>query len=367
MAPVLSRLTLLGLILAGCATTLAGCVVAPPFTVTTVVPNVDRPWDVGWAGGTMVFTERPGRINAWVGGQKRVLHVPGDIVVVGESGMLGLAVDPQFSANRYVYTCHSSRAGPVPDNRVVRWTVNATFTAMSARADIVTGLPLNTASGIHSGCRLRFGPDGYLWVGTGDAATGTTPQSRSSLGGKVLRVTRTGAGAPGNLGAPFDSRIYNYGHRNIQGMAFRASDGLGVTTEHGPNTDDELNRLLPGNFGWDPQPGYNQSVPMTDRTRFPYAIPAGKSSGSPTVAPSGATFVSGSQWGSWNGKLVVALLKARALWVADVNAWGQVTDEGAALGNQGRLRSVTQGPDGNLYVTTDNGGGTDRILRLTPN
>ena len=238
---------------------------------------------------------------------------------------------------------------------------------MSAREDIVTGIPLNTASGIHSGCRLRFGPDGYLWVGTGDAAIGTTPQSRSSLGGKVLRVTRNGAGAPGNLGAPFDSRIYNYGHRNIQGMAFRASDGLGVTIEHGPNSDDELNRLLPGNFGWDPVPGYNQAVPMTDRTKFPSAIPAGKSSGSPTVAPSGATFVSGSQWGSWNGKLVVALLKQRALWVADVNAWGQVTDDGVALVNQGRLRSVTQGPDGNLYVTTDNGGGTDRILRLTPN
>ena len=367
MPPVLPRLTLLGLILAGCAASLAGCVVAPPFTVTTVVPNVDRPWNVGWAGGTMVFTERPGRISAWIGGQKRVLHVPGDIVVVGESGMLGLAVDPQFSANRYVYTCHSSKAGPVPDNRVVRWTVNAAFTAMSARADIVTSLPLNTGSGIHSGCRLRFGPDGYLWVGTGDAASGTVPQSRSSLGGKVLRVTRAGAGAPGNLGAPFDARIYNYGHRNIQGMAFRASDGLGVTIEHGPNLDDEVNRLLPGNFGWDPIPGYNQAVPMTDLTKFPSAIRAGKSSGSPTVAPSGATFVSGSQWGSWNGKLVVALLKQRALWVADLNAWGQVTDEGVALGNQGCLRSVTQGPDGNLYVTTDNGGGTDRILRLTPN
>jgi aldose sugar dehydrogenase len=365
--PVPTRLVAVLLLMAGGVAALTGCIAPPPYSVTTVVPNVDHPWDVGWAGGTMVFTERPGRISAWVGGQKRVLAAPGDVVLVGESGMLGLAVDPQFSSNRYVYTCESSSLGSAPDNRVVRWTVNADFTAMSARQDIVTGIPLNTSSGIHSGCRVRFGPDGYLWVGTGDAATGTAPQSRTSLGGKVLRVTRTGAAAPGNLPAPFDSRIYNYGHRNVQGLAFRASDGLGVSAEHGPDRDDELNRLVAGNFGWDPIPGYNQGVPMTDLTKFPTATRAAKSSGSPTVAPSGATFVSGSQWGVWNGKLIVALLKQQALWVANVNASGQVVDEGLAMGNQGRLRSVAQGPDGNLYVTTDNGGGTDRILRLTPN
>jgi aldose sugar dehydrogenase len=366
MRVVLRRL-LASLLVCACAVALAGCVVAPPYTVTTVVSNLERPWDVGWAGGNMVFTERPGRISALVAGQRRVLNAPSDIVAIGESGMLGLAVDPQFQTNRYVYTCQSSNLGPVPNNRVVRWTVNAGFTAMSARVDIVTGIPLNTSNGNHSGCRLRFGPDGYLWVGTGDAFTGSVPQSRTSLGGKVLRITRDGWPAPGNLGAPFDSRVYNYGHRNVQGMAFRASDGLGVTTEHGPDRDDELNRLVPGNFGWDPVPGYNQSVAMTDLTRFPSAIRALKPSGSPTVAPSGATFVSGSRWGAWNGKLVVALLKRRALWVADVNSSGQVLDEGLAMGNQGRLRSVAQGPDGNLYVTTDNGGGTDRILRLTPN
>jgi glucose/arabinose dehydrogenase len=306
------------LLAATCLAAIAGCVVPPSYTVTTVVSNLNHPWDVGWAGGTMLFTERPGTISAWVGGQKRVLAAPGDVVAIGESGMLGLAVDPQISSNRYVYTCESSNLGSVPDNRVVRWTVNAGFTGMSARQDIVTGIPLNTSSGNHSGCRVRFGPDGYLWVGTGDAATGTAPQSPTSLGGKVLRVTRTGAAAPGNLGAPFDSRIYNYGHRNVQGLAFRASDGLGVSAEHGPDRDDELNRLVRANFGWDPVPGYNQGVPMTDLSKFPSAVRAAKSSGTPTVAPSGATFVSGSQWGAWNGKLIVALLKRQALWVADI-------------------------------------------------
>ncbi len=364
---MLPRLTALVLLSAACVVGLAGCVVPPPFTVTTVVPNLNHPWDVGWANGTMLFTERAGTLSAWVGGQKRVLSDPADVVAIGESGMLGLAVDPQFSTNRYVYTCQSSNLGSVPDNRVVRWTVNANFTGMSARQDIVTGIPLNTSNGNHSGCRLRFGPDGYLWVGTGDAFTGAPPQSRTSLGGKVLRVTRTGTAAPGNLGAPFDSRVFNYGHRNIQGLAFRASDGLGVTTEHGPERDDELNRLVPGNFGWDPVPGYNQGTPMTDLTKFPSAVRAAWSSGTPTVAPSGATFVSGSQWGALNGKLVVAMLKRRVLWLFDVSSAGLVVDQGLALGDQGRLRSVAQGPDGNLYVSTDNGGGADRILRLTPN
>jgi glucose/arabinose dehydrogenase len=363
---MLSRLTPILLVAAACVMTLAGCVVAPPFSVSTVASGLNHPWDLGWANGTMVFTERGGTISALVGGQKRVLSAPADVLVRGESGMLGLAVDPQFSSNRYVYTCQSSTRGAVPDNRIVRWTVNATFTGMSARQDIVTDIPLNTLNGNHSGCRLRFGPDGYLWVGTGDAFTGTPPQSPTSLGGKVLRVTRAGAGAPGNLGPPFDPRVYNYGHRNIQGLAFRASDGLGVTTEHGPDRDDELNRIVPGNFGWDPVPGYDQAQPMTDFAKFPSAVGAIKSSGTPTVAPSGATFVSGSQWGAWNGKLVVALLKRGLLWVADIASSGQLIDEGVALSDQGRLRSVAQGPDGNLYVTTDNGSGTDRILRLAP-
>jgi glucose/arabinose dehydrogenase len=366
MPAVLPRLLGALLTAAACVAGLAGCVVAPRYSVTPVVSNLERPWDVGWAGGNMVFTERPGRINALVGGQRRVLAAPGDVVAIGESGMLGLAVDPQFATNRYIYTCQSSRLGPSPDNRVVRWTVNAGFTGMSARTDIVTGIPLNTVNGNHSGCRLRFGPDGNLWIGTGDAYYGAFPQSRTSLGGKVLRVNRNGAAVPGNLGGGFDSRVYSSGHRNIQGLAFRFTDWLGVTTEHGPDRNDEVNRLVRGNFGWDPVPGYNQGTPMTDLAKFPSAVRAMWSSGIPTVAPSGATFVYGSRWGTWNNKLVVALLKGRALWVADINASGQVVDVGAGLTNQGRLRSVAQGPDGNLYVTTDNGAGADRILRLTP-
>ena len=163
--------------------------------------------------------------------------------------------------------------------RVTRWRVDETFTALTDRTDIVTGIPVNTDGqlGRHSGCRPRFGPDGYLWVGTGDAALGSVPQDPLSLGGKVLRITRDGAGAPRNPGAPLDPRIWSYGHRNVQGLAFRPTDGLGVSVEHGPGTDDELNLLTEGNFGWDPVGAggsYDESGPMTDLGKFPDAVPA---------------------------------------------------------------------------------------------
>ena len=174
--------------------------------------------------------------------------------------MLGLAIDPAFATNRFIYTCFASTLGGVNnDVRVARWTVNAGYTALTDRVDIVTGIPVNANGelGRHSGCRLRFGPDGALWIGTGDAATGAVPQSKTSLGGKVLRVNRNGAGVSPNPGviyptSGFDPRIYNYGHRNVQGIAFRA-DGKAFSVEHGTDRDDEVNLLLAGaNYGWDP-------------------------------------------------------------------------------------------------------------------
>jgi aldose sugar dehydrogenase len=296
---------------------------------------------------------------------------------------MGLAIDPQFASNRYIYTCLASTlGGPQNDVRVARWRVDARYTTLTNRTDIITGAPVNTLGelGRHSGCRPRFGPDGYLWIGTGDAATGTVPQDLGSLGGKVLRVDRNGAAAPGNLGGSSDPRIYSYGHRNVQGIAFRSTDGLGVSLEHGPDRDDELNALVKGNFGWDPVlagggTAYNEAVPMTDFNKFPSAIGALWSSGSPTVAPSGATFLSGSQWKAWNGALAIAELKGQRLLVFLLDSLGHVRDVGVAvdqgrvhnpLDDQGRLRSAVEGPDGNLYVTTDNGGGVDKILKLVP-
>jgi aldose sugar dehydrogenase len=248
----------------------------------------------------------------------------------------------------------------------VRWQVNAARSALGGRADILTGIPANS-TGRHSGCRIRFGPDGVLWVGTGDAAMGTNPQSPTSLGGKVLRITTTGAAAPGNAGAPFRPEIYTYGHRNVQGLAF-AANGTAYSIEHGPNRDDEVNRLVRGgNYGWDPVPGYNESVPMTDRTKFPNARVALWSSGTPTIAPSGGTILSGSRWSGWNGALAMAVLKGQQLRVLGFTANGLALEaQWTAITNRGRLRSAVQGPNGRLYIATDGGGGAGAVLRVIP-
>jgi len=344
-------------------------------TVTTAIGGLDHPWDLAFLpNAKMVFTERAGRVSTWDGTTKRVLATPSDIRVSGEGGMLGLAIDPDFSSNRFIYTCFDSTA---PDVRVVRWKINSTGTGLTNRADIVTGIPANP-SGRHSGCRPRFGPDGYLWIGTGDAAMGFNPQSPTSLGGKVLRVDRNGAPAATNPGvtnpaSPLDDRIYNYGHRNVQGLAFRA-DGAAFSVEHGTDCDDEVNLLVPGgNYGWDPAVngnpnGYDESKPMTDLVKFPNAVKAVWSSGCPTIAPSGATFLTGSKWSGWNGALAVAVLKEQRLQVfyIDGSNGNALTDVWTAINTQGRLRSAVQGPDGNLYLATDTDAPNGRILKVVP-
>ena len=333
--------------------------------VVPIITGLDRPWDIGWLPNeTVLVTERPGRLNVYDDGIDEPPFViePPDLVASGEGGMLGLEVDPDFASNGYVYVCMCSDISGSNDVRVVRYTLaTPNGDSVLARDDIVTGMPYST--GRHSGCRPRFGPDAYLWVGTGDAAIGSTPQDDDSLGGKVLRIDRDGAAAPGNAGG----RIwFSKGHRNIQGMAFRASDELGVSAEHGPSIDDELNLLVGGNFGWDPVPNYTESVPMTDLVKYPDAVEAIWSSGFPTLAVSGATFIEGSQWADWDGVLAVATLKASHLHIFFVGPAGEVTDELERIDDQGRLRSPKQGPDGMLYVTTDGGGSSGEVLRVTP-
>lgn len=349
----------------------------PDLSVTTVVSGQSIPWDLDWTpDGDLLWTERAGSLNVLpVGGTAREIALAGnsDFHFTGEIGMMGLAVDPSFDQNRRVYTCQGSSVSGRQHIKVIAWTLDVGLTSATRVVDpVVGGIPLWS---IHGGCRLEFAPDGYLIVTTGDAATGTAPQSLSSLAGKVLRVdATTGAGAPDNVfaadGDPAtDARIYTRGHRNVQGLAIRPGNGQLWSVEHGPNVDDEVNLLQNGgNYGWDPTPGYDQSVPMTDLT-IPGAIPARWSSGSPTLATSGATFLTGAAWEAYRGVLAVAALKDSALHLMGFDGTGTFLlrlTPGALDGTFGRLRTPAIGPDGALYLTTSNGSGNDRILRVAP-
>ena len=345
---------------------------APSLVVTPYITGLATPWDIAFApDGTMLFTERVGRIDAWIGGAKRVLATPSDVTPMSESGMMGLAVDPAFATNRRIYTCFISNAGGPTDIRIARWVVDPTWTSLGSRTDILTGFPVNQNGemGRHGGCRLRFGPDTNLWVTVGDSATGSVPQDPHSLGGKVLRITTNGAGAAGNPGGALLPQIYTYGHRNPQGVAFRPSDGQAFSVEHGTGCDDEVNVLRSGaNYGWDPGStgsGYDESTSMTDLVRFPSATPAVWSSGCPTIAPSGATFLSGSQWGSWDGSLAVAVLKGSQLRIMKFSpTTNAFLGDTVTVTDKGRLRVAVLGPDGDLFIAQDANPGS--ILRVHP-
>jgi glucose/arabinose dehydrogenase len=348
---------------------------APAVQVSTVVSGLDHPWDLTFVGDLMLYDLRAGSVWSQRGtAAPRRVAISGfpTIFASGESGLLGMVADPAAATNKRFYTCQSVSTGGTLDGRVLRWRLTSDTTAVSDGAPVVTGLPIST--GRHSGCRLRFGPDGKLYVGTGDAAVGTNPQNLASLGGKVLRVGWDGSVPTDN---PFYSRggnaryVWTYGHRNVQGLAFRPGTSEMWSAEHGTSRDDEVNLIVRGgNYGWDPVPGYDESRPMTDLTTFPSARVARWSSGSPTVATSGAAFLTGAAWGEYQGWLAVALLKAQGVYLMRLQPSPTTGDVVSvrrlpATEGIGRVRALQQGPDGSLYVTTDNGG-SDRILRVRP-
>ena len=344
----------------------------PTLTTASVVGGYDHIWDIAFLPTKeMLFDERTGKIHLRSNdGKVREIHKIQDVSAQGEGGLLGLEVDPKFTENKFIYACFNSvKDGAAKrDVRIARFKLVDNI-KLEERTDIVTGMP--ASSGRHSGCRMKFGPDGYLYVGTGDAAIGGVAADHKSLGGKVLRKDRDGDPAPGNLGGDFDPRIYSWGHRNVQGIAFFPTAEhtvLGVTIEHGSTEDDEVNLLQKGGFGWlIPAGDYNETgVPMTDRAKDPGAIEAIWTSGSPTQAPSGATFLTGEQWGYWNGALAVTMLKGSHLKILTIDNSNKVTTTENIFVNQfGRLRTAVQGPDGNLYIATDNGK-SDQIIRVTP-
>ncbi|MEM6730804.1 MAG: PQQ-dependent sugar dehydrogenase, partial [Myxococcota bacterium] len=227
-----------------------------PVLETTTLEEVDNAWDLAFLpDGTLLVSSRDGNIEALNPTDdpivmRTVLEPPDDLDVQDQSGLLGIAVDPDFTTNRYVYAfLASDRAGDI-DNRIRRFVMSANGQTLTEDRDILTGI--SWAAGAHSGGRIEFGPDGFLWIGTGDNRSATVPQDVNEMGGKILRITREGAPAPSNVASGGRAEIYFTGVRNVQGLAFRRSDGAPFSCEHGPNNNDEVTLLLNGgNGGWD--------------------------------------------------------------------------------------------------------------------
>jgi glucose/arabinose dehydrogenase len=387
---------------------------APNLAATTVMTGRDLLWDMAFLpNGTMFFTEKcrglsvrlpDGTVNALLGikDSKGYAETASDLFCSGQAGVSGVAVDPDFANNRFVYVFSASSMTAPGSNRVLRLTVASDFKQVSNRKDIVTDIAYKPGSsnhpfgdpGAHNGGRLRFGPaDGFLYVTTGDTHNGAVPMSPTAIGGKVLRIDREGAAAAGN-GAPqgFDARIYTYGHRNPQGICFRPGTNQPFTAENGPWHSDEVTALVAGgNAGWDPRPnvggrgdcpdnycGYSPNqmgamepkdrsafMPMTDLKTYPNAMKPAWNNDMLSQGMSSCTFLNGAQWKDWNGRMLVTFMGigihgtpvGNRLDVLSIPADGlsaaRVTV--SLPMPAGRFRSAVQGPDGNLYVATDSG------------
>lgn len=387
---------------------------------TVVLENLENPWDMAFLDdGTMFFTEKckglsvlmpDGTVNALLGmgGSEGYASTADDLFCEGQAGMMGVAVDPSFAENRRIYVYSTSNMSDPHTNRLMRFTVSEAFDAVSDRTDIVEDVPYKMAAsdhpfggpGAHNGGRVRFGPDGALWLTTGDNHNSEVPQSPTMMGSKVLRIDTDGNAHPDN--APpegFDSRTYSYGHRNVQGIAFHPGTGTPITAEHGPWHSDEITVLQNGgNAGWDPRPnmagrgdcpdnycGYmpNQMegmnrferasfMPMTDFETYPDAMPPIWSNNGWSQGTSSAAFLEGEQWGDWNGAMAVGIMgigfggtpigqRIDVIELDDDLAVADVTEMTLPM-EAGRFRSLVLGPDGSLYAAVDEG----TIHKMTP-
>jgi len=336
----------------------------------------------------MFLTERPGRIRVYASGAPDAALLSttniDSIRAEHESGANGIAVDNDFATHPFLYVCASrDEPDPVPPaelrpwvNEVLKYPVNANGT-LGTPAVILTGAVANRQ---HNGCSVEMDAAGLLWIGVGDGADPARAQNPTSLNGKILRITRDGlipADNPIMPRAAARTAVYSMGHRNPQGIAFAPSDGAAYAVEHGPGTNDEMNRIVPGgNYGWPCYTGASSPNPNTLASNADplddcgpassYLAPAW-ASGTPTVATSGMAFFDHAMWGPWNGTAIMSQLKdqdLRRLVPANGGASMQEADR-LFDGQFGRLRATVMAPDGALYITTSNGT-ADRVLRVVP-
>ena len=333
------------------------------FRAQVIATDLEIPWALAFADdGRLFVTERPGRLRIIEKGQLRpepALTLT-NVYTEGEAGLLGVALDPDFAQNRFVYLLYTAtRAGRDPVNRIVRF-----FEANDTLIDAVTILDDIPAHRLHDGGRLRFGADGYLYATMGDALNSASAQDLGVLSGNILRIARDGTTPSDN---PFASQVYSYGHRNPQGIDWHPVSGELWATEHGQTGNDEINRIESGaNYGWPTIEGAETMAGLRAPVLF----------FTPSVAPSGASFYTGTVFPNFRNDLFVATLRGSHLHRVTFSPTDPrvvTSDERLVEDEFGRLRDVVTGPDGALYFCTSNRDGRsspvpedDRVIRLVP-
>lgn len=318
--------------------------VTAPTVTGEIARNLEAPWSVvPLSGDRALISERDrATILLLEEGQTTEIGNPPEVLPGGEGGLLGLAVQSPDPDTVYAYYTAAT------DNRVVAFDFDGE--RLSNERTILGGIPKGL---IHNGGRIAFGPDGLLYIATGETGQPDLAQDPTSLAGKILRVTPKGNPAPGNPDP--DSPVWSSGHRNVQGLAWDDAGRLWAT-EFGQDDVDELNLIEPGaNYGW-PQCEGRCDVPGTTNPKATWSPTA-------TSSPSGLAIVNGSAW--------VAALRGQALY--EVRLTGDRASDPQAWfdGEFGRLRDVVEAPDGQLWVVTNNTdgrgepkGGDDRIVQV---
>ncbi len=369
----MSVASVLSVVAAGdCTPSRAEQAAAEQFNVTTVVTGLSTPWDLVWGPDGMIWvSERGGRISRVdpTSGQRTTA---GALTVreYGESGLMGIALHPDFAHEPYLYAMHSyAGGGSATLNRLVRLKWDGQ--KLGEQTVLLDGI---AGGAIHNGARLAFGPDKMLYVTTGDAGSSGRAQDRTSLNGKILRLTPEGRPAPGN---PFGDAIWTFGHRNPQGIVFHPTTGLLYETEHGPSDNDEINIIEKGgNYGWpnvhglcDDDSGSERAFCGSQKVAEPLMT------WTPTIAPTGADLYMSDRIAGWKGSLLFTALSG-ALYRATLSPDGRriASIEKFLVGQHGRLRDVLVAPNGDVYLATSNRDGRgsprqddDRIIRLSAN